>query len=63
MLIRLAKALAEPLIRANGSELRVEQGSGDLALAFLPLTLQFNQFPLVFSASARRPVCSVAAKG
>ena len=47
VLIRLAKALAEPLIRANGSELRVEQGSGDLALAFLPLTLQFNQFPLV----------------
>jgi len=44
----LGKGLAEPEILLVGSELRVEQGIGDLALLFHPPTLQLNQFPLVF---------------
>ena len=59
----LAKALAEREIRLVASELRVEQGIGDLALPSLPPTLQLNQFPLVFSASASRPFRGVAANG
>ena len=60
----LAHALAQLEVLHLASELRVEQGIiGDLAMPVLPLTIQLNQFPLVFSASSSRPSNGLSPNG